>query len=256
MTVIFAQPRHVYESYADLRSLIALSDFPLVYYDEIDPQSDNTYILTVLNGEVPEAGYPDAHARIILWDLEYHLDGVHVPGVELWAADKWYAEQIGAKYVPMGSHSELMLDRGADGEPHYDAAYLGYMIPRRQQMQVNLQQAGVKTSPPHAWGDARHNILYRSWTYVQCHQHENVPTIAPLRLVVAAAYKLPYITETVHDAGVFKSYITQYSYQDLAGGVRQDVSNAARVRLLREGDRLHQFLCHDFTFKRSVESAL
>lgn len=253
--VIFAQPRHVYESYADLRSLIALSGFPLVYYDEIDPDSDNTYVLTVLNGEC-EAGWKDPRARIVLWDLEYHLDGVSVPGVaEVWSADAWYARQIDAKYAPMGSHPGLRLQADSTSPERYDVAFLGYMIPRRERIYNDLKQAGVKVSPPHAWGEERHRILANSTAYLHIHQHEHIPTIAPLRMVVAAAYGLCVISESVADAGIFEGALLTADYSQLSDWyVKEILSRPILMGDLRHA--LHWTLCENLTFRKSVEAAL
>ena len=66
---IFALTRHKYESYQDLHRLIELAGFPVCYADELDPASDDTYIVIVRNGE-NEAGWPGARARIIHYHLE------------------------------------------------------------------------------------------------------------------------------------------------------------------------------------------
>lgn len=253
MTILFAQPRHVYESYADLRSLIALSGFETVYYDEIDPTSDNVYILTVINGELPENGYPYARARMVCWDLEYHLGGVQLSGVELWAADKWYAEMIGAKYVPMGSHPDLRLHADSTSSERYDVAYVGYFIPRRERIRAELLERGVKVSPIHAWGEERHRILSNSTAYLHVHQHEHIPTIAPLRMVVAAAYGLPVISEQCIDLGVFDRMVIYGDYSWLADLTREAITQPA---LQDFALRLNDYLCHDYAFRKSVEGAL
>ena len=91
---IFVRTRHTYESYADLWRLVELAGFPVCYADELDPASDDTYIVIVRNGE-NEAGWPGARARIIHWHLEPHVAYSTWPGVaETWAADQWHAEQL------------------------------------------------------------------------------------------------------------------------------------------------------------------
>lgn len=261
--VIFAVPRHEYASYQDLYALIDLSGFETCYIDEIDPQSDNAYIITILNGEVPEAGYPDARAKIVLWDNEWHLDGVPaLAGVEYWAADAWYAKQIGAQYVPMGSHVGLVPPYSLSGyaAPHryyaFDVAFIGYFdgVPRRQVIRQQLIERGINVSPPGGWGDSRNAILNASQAYLHVHQLADAPTIAPLRMVVAAAYRLPVISESVADPGVFREYGYAYPYDKLAEGVGDHINE--RIIRAPYGEALHQFLCHDYTFRKSVEAAL
>jgi len=255
-TVIFAVPRHEYGSYQDLYRLIDLSGFPKVYIDEINPQSDNCYIVTILNGE-SQAGWVNPRARIILYDLEWHLDGVRVPGCEVWAGDAWYATQIGAKYVPMGSHPGLRLNADSLSSERYDVAYLGYMIPRRERIAHDLRERGVRVSPPHAWGEERHRVLSNSTAYLHVHQWDHVPTIAPLRMVVAAAYGLPVITEECADCGAFEPYVIREDYPYLVSKV-QFVTQRPDLNTLWEDDanRLHRFLCEDLTFRKSIEAAL
>lgn len=256
--IIFARPRHDYASYADLYRLIELSGFPLCFIDEIDPASDNAYVITILNGEVPADGYPDARARIALWDLEYHLDGVPaLPGVEYWAADKWYAERIGARYVPMGSHPGLCPER-TPKQNVYDVAFIGYFdgVPRRQVIRKQLAAAGLHLSPLLAWGDERHAILRNSAAYLHVHQLENAPAIPPLRMVVAAAYALPVITEACSDAGMFKRHILQADYGYLARATVVWTRQDWEKELLPRGMSLHQKLCVERTFRKSVEQAL
>lgn len=254
--ILFARPRHDYASYQDLYRLIDLSGFPSVYIDEIDTASDNTYILTILNGEVPADGYPASRAKLVLFDLEYHLDGIHLPGVEVWAADKWYAEQIGAKYVPMGSHAGL-ADNVAFPEPSscYDVAFIGYIngIHRREVIRQQLIERGVRVSPTGAWGEARHRVLANSRAYLHVHQHDHVPTIAPLRMVVAAAYSLPVISETVADAGMFAHLMFRFDYTALVQGVATTIDFAT---LADAGSNLYYILCDKLTFRKSIEAAL
>lgn len=252
---IFAIPRTPYDSYADLYTLIGLSGYPTCYIDEIDAQSDNTYIVTILNGEV--TGWPDAKARIILWDLEYHLDGIpDLAGIaEVWASDKWYAGVINARYVPMGSHAGLCPER-TPKQDAYDVAYLAYLVPRRQRIQHDLTAAGVRVSPSSAWGSARHTLLRNSAAYLHVHQHDNAPTIAPLRLVVAAAYALPFITETVADIGIFRQLILQADYGHIVQAASVWTRQSWEKDLLPHALALHQKLCHDLTFRKSIEAAL
>lgn len=254
--VLFARPRWQYDSYSDVYRLIALSGYPLVFYDEIDAASDNTYILTVANGET-EKGWPDARARLILWDLEWHVDGAPIiPGVsEVWASDAWYAQRIGARYVPMGSHEGLAAGE-TNGAVHYDFAMMSYYTYRRQWIRDRLLERGL-TLAPNAWGDARHAALSGARAMLHVHQHDNINTVAPGRFALAAAYRLPVISERLDDWGIFNhGCLLCCDYPNLI--VFADMwlrRNEARV-LADYGRALHNLLCRDHTFRTGVEAAL
>lgn len=254
--VIFARPRYDYDSYQDLYRLIDLSGFEMVYFDEIDPTSDNTYVLTMVNGE-NQAGWEAPKARIIHWNLEWDAYPL-VPGIaETWASDKWFAEHIGARYVPMGSHPGLKLSGAFEVDVPYQAAYLGYMIPRRMQIWTDLKERGLRLSPTGAWGADRHRVLMQSACYLHVHQHEHAPGMPALRLVVAAAYSLPFITETVRDSGIFGyTYFMQSAYPQIADFVKMWTCEGDGNRLRDYGRGLHDLLCRDLTFRRSVEKAV
>jgi hypothetical protein len=250
---IFARPRWDYDSYQDMYSLITLSGFPLIYFDEIDPSADETYICTMINGE-NQHGWQAGRARIIVWDLEWRLQGEppNIPGVsEMWASDRWYAEQIGARYVPLGSHpglnptSELAIDK------LFDVTMLAYMTPRRERIANELKWSGLSMTG-NAWGEQRHNFLLSSRAMVNVHQHDWAHTTAPQRFALAAAYKLPLISEKACDPGVFADAVLWSEY----GALAEFVSNQVRGDLSAFGEALYELLCVEHTFKSEVERAL
>ncbi len=253
--VIFARPRTNYDSYTDLYRLITLSGYPLIYCDEIDPASDNTYILTLRNGE-NEHGWPgDVKARIILYDLEWRLEGdpPPMPGVrETWAADSWYAAQIGARYVTLGSHPDLNLIPGEEADKLTDVAMLAYMTNRRLAIAYQLAQRGL-TIAGNAWGEERHRNLIGSRAMLHVHQHDHVATVAPQRFALAAAYKLPLVSETVCEPGPFADVVRFAEYGALADFTREALH---RNGLDDAGEALFRLLCVDKTFKRCIEEAL
>jgi len=253
---IFVRTRHHYDSYNDLWRLVELSDFPTCYVDEIDAASDHTYILPTRNGECGD-GWPEARARIIHWNLEWDAYPV-LPGISaVWNSDKWFADTHGLKYVPMGSHPGLKLGIGYPADVPYHAAFLGYMIPRRQQVWTWLKERGLRITTNGAWGEDRHRLLIQSAIYLHVHQHDDKPGMPPLRLVVAAAYRMPFITETVADPGIFGyTHFMQSEYTHLADFVRMWACDEDRQRLNDYGAALHDLLCRDMTFRRSVEVAL
>lgn len=251
--VIFCRTRYPYDSYGDLWRLIQVSGYPLIYADEIDPQSDNTYILTVINGET-DNGWAGARARIILYDMEWRLDGAYptIPGVtERWAADRWYAEKIGAKYVLLGSHPQLNLQADAERpQKDYDFTMMSYMTYRRQWIRDRLLEQRLRISPQ-GWGESRHLSLSKSYLMLHVHQNDNIPTIAPQRFALAAAYHLPMISETVAEPDVLADVVAWYDYDDLVEATYRN-----HRRLYGLGEALHQRLCIDLPFRKNIEAAV
>lgn len=254
-SVIFARPRTDYDPYNDLYALIALSGYPLVYFDEVDADSDNTYVLTMSNGENAH-GWKSPRARIILYQFEWTLGGTHQPppGVaQVWTGDYGFAQRIGARHVPVGSHPQLNPQAGIRAEKQWDVALLMYMTGRRQPVRERLREHGV-TIAPDGWGNARHGALMRSRCMVYAAQWDEAPYIAPLRLALAAAYRLPFVAETPADPRYtppcFKAKIADLGdfTARLLRGRPQD------LQLM--GDLLYDDLCKRRTFRRCIEGAV
>lgn len=264
--VYFVRPHHHYDPYLDLYRLIELSGYPLIYYEEIDPESQNCYILTMLNGEINKDGWGDnPRATIILNDIEWRLkesdyawpesDLVLPKGVSrVWTGDKWYAERIGAEYVPMGSHVGLVGSAEVAGPQRWDVSPLSYFSGRRTHIMDRLIERGV-TIAPNAWGDERDAVLKATSTILHVHQHERIHTVTPLRYAIAAAYHLPLISESVYDAGIFDTAVLYADYAELAGYTALMVKRWLPA-LQHKADELHDMLCVSNSFRSFVEAAL
>lgn len=258
--VTFVRTRTEYPPYADYYRLAELSGYPICYVDEIDPtDAARVYIISPINGEWQQ-GWPHARARIIFNQLEWHTDHSRVelpPGVsECWNGDKWHAGLINARHVPIGSHDGLNLNLADCPAKEYDVVFMAYTdIYRRSQIKNALEARGLKLAP-NGWGQARHDALVRSKVMVHVHQWENIPAVAPLRWCIAAAYGLPIISESVNDRRPFAAgdFMT-CDYDALADFVAERVIEEDG-RLATYGYNLHKFLCHDLTFRESVERAL
>lgn len=258
--VIFARTRHEYDSYSDMRRLVELSDYPLIYVDELDPQSDNCYILITLNGEW-NVGWKSPKARIIWWDLEWRKLSEYptIPGVsEVWVSDQWYADRVGAKYVLLGSHPGLNLhpeDERSDFR--YDVIMLAYMTHRRQRIADELAQRGL-TVAPNAWGEDRHRLLNQSRIMLHVHQHNDVATIAPQRWALAAAYRIPLTSERVYHPGVYPfSSHTLIEYDYLTGHIAMQSTQFKNGHSVNaRAENLYAFLCVENTFRKCVEGSL
>lgn len=254
---IFVRTRHHYDSYNDLWQLVELSGFPTCYVDEVDADDGNTYILPTRNGEWGD-GWPGARAHLIHWNLEWE-DYPPLAGIaQVWHSDAWFGGAHGLRYVPMGSHPALKpFDQEYVPDVGYDAAFLGYMIPRRQQVWTWLKERNLRVTTNGAWGLDRHRLLMQSALYLHVHQHDDKPGMPPLRLVVAAAYSLPFITETVANPGIFGyTHFMQSDYPQIADFVRMWACDSDRQRLNDYGRALHDKLCYELTFRKSVEAAL
>lgn len=254
--VIFARTRYHYQSYTDWHELIRLSGFPLIYADEINPDSDNIYIYGPDNGETLP-GWPGARARIIHWQLEWSLEAPLREGVrERWVGDNWYADQIHARYVPAGSHPNLNLRPDERLPRAYDVAWMAYTPPRRGQILTDLNERGLRVAP-NAWGEERHVTLLQSACMVHVHQWPEFPCLPPLRLALCAAYRLPLLCEMVYDDAPFAPWhLLKYRYGDLADYAARMTRHSPPEVLAEYGEALYQYLCVDNPFRKRVEGAL
>lgn len=267
--VYFVQTRtmlqpNTYDGYRDFFKLAELSGYPLCYINEVDPDSDNTYIVTPLNGEWNHGWQGDVKADIVLWDLEWRIGEsdfqwaenllVIPPGVKrVWASDKWYAARINAEYVPLGSHVGLVGDTPADGNG-WDVAALSYRTGRRNHAFGAMEHYDL-TIAPNAWNEERDALLKEAKAVVHIHQHENVPTVAPLRFAIAAAWHKPLISEQVHDRGIFEDAVLYADYSAIAEYTAVMVRRYPEY-LRAKADQLHELLCVKNSFKSFVEAAL
>jgi hypothetical protein len=256
--VIFAKTRYQdigYQSYNDLWNMVAWAGYPIIYVDQIDPQSDNTYIFTPMNGECVN-GWKNPKAEIILWQLEWQLTDEHnaPEGVSrVWCSDAAFAKRNGYEYVPMGGHNRL-----DECEEHvrniHDVSFLSYQTPRRQHITQQMNKLGLNLAPSSGLsGYDRSIVLRQSSLMVHIHQEETTRGVAPLRWCLAAAHKLPLITEQVPDAGIFDArYMMQARYETIASFTSEIVKE---WRILQEySEALYQLLCVDYTFRKSVDS--
>lgn len=269
--IIFAKPRHTYDSYGDFWRLVELSNYHTIYMDEIDPQSDNLYIFSTPDNHWVDGtynrGWPGAKARIIYWNIEFYLDVDYtaIPGVEVWCADKYFADRTHTRYVPMGSHSGLNPADENDTayEKRYDAATLWADCERRYFARARLTENAVSIAP-NGWGSVRHEILSQSRVMVCVHQQafDNtqavatpIATVAPQRWCLASAYRLPMITETLFDPGIFTAGYRLMCDLPNMGRFLNTWLLPENARILADfGHSLHQLLCQNYTFKKSVEA--
>lgn len=255
-SVIFARPRWEYQSYSDFWRLVELSGYPLIFIDDIDPQSDNCYIFSTPATDWFH-GWQNPRARIINYNIEWYLDVDYsvIPGVEIWSPDKAYAERIGAQYVPLGSHVDLNPTPSEKPEKKYDVITLWAASYRRYTGYDMLQRFGVQRAPD-GWGEDRHRNFLQSRAMCIVHQNEDAHYVAAQRWALAAAYKLPIISECVEDKGVMADSTIWTDLQSIGEVAASWMRPENRTKLIAKGEALHQLLCHDLTFRKSVEKAL
>ena len=257
--IYFLRTRYHYAPYDDFFTLATLAGYEVRYLDEVETfdSKDNVYIISPVNGEWNHWAKGYVRGKLILYELEYNVDGNHVtPSAvdEVWAGDKWQAETNGFRYVPMGSDRRLDLaGERLEDYPVFDIALMAYRdVYRRSKLIHEIQDAGV-TIAPNDWGLARSIRMLESYAMVHIHQWDNIPAIAPLRWCLAAAHNLPIISETVADRGIFGyTHMMQADYSHLARFVGYVLKDK---RLLADyAAALHHLLCDEYTFKRGIES--
>lgn len=256
MNVIFAHPRWDYQSYSDYKRIVELSGYQSIYMDEMDLQSDNTYIFAT-----PDTywggGFPNARARVIAYLFEWYddIDYSAIPNVEIWCTDKHWADRINAKYVPMGSHRDLNLHPLDNLDKAYDVCTLYAPSSNRYHANDLLNRVGLSRAPD-GWGEERHRILSQSRMMVCVHQNPEAKTLAPQRWALAAAYKLPVISETLADAGMLADVTVQTDLESVGevAASWKRTENAGKLRA--KGDALYELLCNKWTFRHGIESNL
>ncbi len=255
--VVFVRPRHQYDPYTDLYKLVELSGYELTFFDKMDV-SDPTkcYIFAPSNGEIG-AGWAHAKARIIHLQIEWeHELPQPIPGVsEKWTCDAWHAQHIGAKFVPLGSHPDLNLHPADSLAKEYDVTFLASPNGRRYSVWGDITERGLSIAP-NGWGEDRHAALSKSRCMVAVHQWDNFKCIAPLRWALAAAYKLPIISEEVYCREPFThSHFMTCDFDRLGKSTELHIRDPYN-NLSDHGLALHSFLCERMTFRKSIEAAL
>jgi hypothetical protein len=253
---VFVFSDHDYPSYTDVRRLVELSDFEITSQSGID-WDDPPLPLIILSPEQPSAVVKGKSDKLIWWSLEYggeyEPDLTHWRG-EVWACDPTWAQTHGAKLVVMGSHPELADTYRSAVEKPYDFLMLAYMTERRQRLLRQLADLKSPAEPYPGYMMERTEQLIQSKLMLHAHQRDDTPAIAPQRLALCAAYRLPLIHEDTPDPGEYEDRVDFKLYRHLADETRFYLSNE-RIRKQYAED-LHRWLCVEHTFRKSVEAAL
>jgi len=262
---IFVFPEKSYPSYLDFLKLADVSGFQRCHESQINlDDGAATYIFVTPEG-IPNC--TQARARTIFWQLEYNGDYCQQSNretvSELWASDPYYADRHQYKYVLLGSDARLMPNYETGHGVYaqqvtrtYDLVMLAYMTPRRQAVRNQLTAFRWPVDYPGHDTYERHEVLSISRLMLHVHQHEANPAfLPPLRLALAAAYRLPVISEDVPYRGVYDEALAGWGrYGDLVGLA---VSYLAAIKLSDGiGSRLHELLCEQHPFASCVCGAL
>jgi hypothetical protein len=266
-TIIFVRTRHTYDSYDVFWRLVELAGYPVGYLDSIDQDAPAVYITTPYNGETPAVlrdwRCRPGVARVVWWCLERPDTrpgwdfSAQVTEALRYVDAAWVSDRLVASLDPrvrcvgMGSHPGL-----AGGEPlptTYDYCHMSYAWGRRADLYTTLRARGLVEGPA-CWGAERDQVLRTSRLLVNAQQYAELAVVAPLRFALAAAHRIPIVTEELHDPYPFVG--DEYLSAPYEGLVDCVVRALDDPHLAAYGARAYQRLCVDWTFRRGVEEAV
>lgn len=272
---VFLKSKILYESYTDFWSLVRLSGFTAMPAAEADFSSPRTFIWPTMDWETVErlALEPKGsrQARIIWWYLERpdaHRRGVEPQDLfrqsieevlQAWVDEVWVSERTlfswdpRTRYVRLGGHPGLR-ESAPSVVPAFDVAHFGQLSPRRSKIIADLGRRGF-TVTPGAWGSERAVLLEASSLLLNIDRVEGMHLAAPLRFVLAAAHRLPILTEAMADPDplIPGESILQAPYEGLVDLVSESL---LRKDLLGIGNAGYRALCMEHLFREEVLSAL
>ncbi len=272
----FVHTKKDYDSYRDWWNLVRLSGFDECLIDAVDLGRDEFYIFGYANKEMAawlksleplmRLGGKKRRATLVHWELERpdqddalledRGSGFRCGGFDaVWASDRSLAASIpGAVHAVLGSHKGLRMSNPRISS-EYDWTHQSYEVGRRRTVYDKIRALGLKEAPP-AWGHERDFYLNASRVMVNVLQ---TPTrvMAPLRLALAAAYRMPVVTETLDDPWPLdhSDFAAMVGVDDIPEAVRRAV-NGSWTGETAAGASLYHKLCVEWTFTRGVEDAV
>lgn len=252
---IFVKTRHHYKPYDDYFRLADLSGFASCYEDEIDYESDSTYIVNHFAALGLNPRKTPQNAQIILWQTEHTpLEdyGRYSPYItRFWHMDAAIAERYGHEHVIVGSHPDLPQWKMPHVET-YDICMLSYISAYREPMNQQLKQR-FHLAPSSAWDMERDKILYSSRMKIHLHQWEHSRIVPGFRMAIAAAYRIPILLEQVYNQHPFEVSALWAYRHNFISIVDYWLKPQNRGWLPDYVDRLYNQLCIEDTFKRVIE---
>jgi hypothetical protein len=275
--LVFAKTSYTYQSYVDFWRLVELAGFETCFVKDIDLERDAVYVTTPINGEIrPHVKHRRSiltkpqQAKIIWFNLERCDSGNYEIGKivgnecvtkttdeileyvdHIWVGDRYYTV-IDPRTIHVLLGSDSRLAGGPPGDKVWDVCTLSYNNHRRDQIYGPLKQQ-VRMAPGSAWDGDRDHILRSSRSMVYVHQTP-MPIGAPLRMALAAAYKLPVISEQLADA-----YPHRDGHDVLLAPYDQIIPRtlgALQGSLAELGENLHRKLCVELPFRKCVEEGI
>lgn len=233
----------LYDSYTDYWSLVNLSGFATCGVEEIDRDSNETYILSPPNGNAQAIVAPPHRCKFVCWQLERPLsgfDGYAPPGYDaVWVSDLWVADKLRedprVRYVSIGGHPALGGLRGAGPWP-LDFTHQAYVYGRRARIVGGLVAQGWRIGNA-CWGTNRDLQLSTSRWGLCLHQDE-LPVIEPLRYTLFGCWGLPLVAEKSRCAWPYRVYGLDEIHEAV------------------DGETNYQLLTQDLTFRKCVERGL
>lgn len=255
---VFVMPRKTYPSYFDLWRLVELAGFEAIYQDEVDLRDARQTYIFAAPESIPDCSTALAHT--IFWSLEYAGNYVSVKNAQtvrdIWSSDPAHAQRAGARYVPLGSHRGLKPDLDAKRGDLYDLTMLAYMVHRREVIKNRLSAYRWPENYPGHDGERRHEVLSNTRLMVHVHQHEDA-ALTPLRLALAAAYRLTVISETVPDPGIYRHAVIWADYENVVERAELNLQGRDGIgESSNYGDKLYQLLCVEHPFEKCVSEAV
>lgn len=270
--ITFAIPGWKYESYADFWRLVALSEFPTCYVDEMSLYDrEAIYITTPMNGDFQNHldNHRDRRCTIFLWMLErpggsgtlakfkadnqVHIDAGRVDAII--CSDAGMMRDCGYHFVPMYSHPLL----GIPGQQkQYDTIGLMAYAGRRGFLFADPKTPLPRlpngcTQAPNAWGGARDLFLKQTRIGINVHQDE-VSYCEPLRFALFSAYGLPIVSENIPDGHPYERGLIQSPLDKYLHWLDYARKNYDQLRL--DGLALRDLMCYQNNFREGVEKWL
>lgn len=236
-----------YPSYSVMWDLFRLSGLPVIDQSEVDLQSNTTFILPIANGNARAWGAAKRKCKLHCWQIERWLGSADdfAPDCfdQLWIADRFQAQALSdrpyVRYVPIGGHPDLCLPPSA--EKKWDFGVVAYVYGRRQALLAGIASKGYSIAP-NGFGEERNRILASCRAGLSIHQHDNDPSLNPLRATMMSCAKLPMVFEYVKDPHPFLTYgmnELDQAIRDERGYIEQNFKT----------------ITEDYEFRRVVEAA-
>jgi hypothetical protein len=272
---VFVRSGRTYASYTDFWRLVELSGFKTVEATKADLQKDETYIWAAFDQEfmelLGEAPPGKRRAKVVFWYLE-RPDANLRPGMDPeetfrkavteilgWADSIWVSDrqfQVMDKrtvFSVLGSHPGLCEQE--KGPSKYDIVHMSQATPRRALLLEELRKRSLVIGA-NAWGDERARTLSSAQLMLVIDRVDGLKVASALRWALAAAYRLPIVSESVQDPYplVRNISIMTAPYGELA---RLVMDILPRSELLDEiADAAWRTLCEEWTFRKGVMDAL